>query len=932
MSHDPNAFKVAFAVTEVGPEVAAGDYFTALEFGTALRKLLRWEVVWLPKADWYNVGDANALIAMTDHYDLAQLGPRAASLVKICWMRNWFDRWVGKPHFGMWDIRLCSSVKASEHIKDRYGFTSSVLRIATNQSRFRPRAEDKLYDYVFTGSYWGAPRDIEKIDPAAIGLRFALFGKNWENHPQFQAYCKGFAPYHAMPKIYNQSKILVDDANSVTKGWGSVNSRVFDALASGILVITNSATGSAELFNNQLPVYQSPNSLREMLLYYLDDPQLYQKTLAPLRSEVLAHHTYDIRARELTKIIAAYLQTRPPLEVTDSSCVSLIENEQPGGSCRVSIIIPVFNQAPYTAKCLETIFKNTPGSYEIIVVDNGSTDDTPQLLDNYAGKIRVLRNTTNQGFAKACNFGARESRAPYLLFLNNDTEVLPGWLQPMLDMASKDNIAAVGSKLLFPDNTIQHAGVLIIEQKGKTTILPRHVFLNEDPSHPIVNIPMYFQAITAACMLVKKIDFEAVNGFDEEYWNGSEDVDLCFKFQKIGKKVAFEPKSVVVHHEGKSGKERKIAIPKNNIRLREKWAGIISPDIIDYGKNIVPGTSKIVSPINKEKITSRQIIEHALMWWCDYSGNRPLQLAEQALQSKKWNTAIEIIKNIFAIYKNSHLPELYTLLAKAYKLNGEIEKSKSTLTQGIKKYPQNKKIISEIEKYNGIHKDKISVYKQKHSGIEIIDIQNIDNAIIQEYGNIIVIMPCTDTTMGMKTVNILHSRSGIPCTTIIAHDTAKYGFIATANMVFRKICSKYAVYLAQDAFPCRNWLSMATQALERSGKGLLAFNDGKWMGNLASFGMVRTAWVNTIYNNALFFPGYTSHAADNELTTIARATNNYIYDPNISLIEVDYEKENKPFGNHIDRNIFTERAKLGFGNIIDPAKAKEIVKDYQIFI
>lgn len=932
MSQDPRTFKVAFAVTEVGPEVAAGDYFTALELGSALRKLLHWEVVWLPKEDWYNVGDANALIAMTDHYDLTSLGPKAAGLLKICWMRNWFDRWAGKPFFSNWDIRLCSSLQAATHIMERYGFTPSILRIATNPTRFRPRPEEKLYDYVFTGSYWGAARDIEQIDPASIGLRFALFGKNWERHPQFQAYCKGFAPYHAMPRIYNQSRILVDDANGVTKEWGSVNSRVFDALASGIMVITNSATGSAEVFKDQLPVYLSPQSLREALTRYLDDPQLYRETLAPLRAEVLAHHTYDIRAQELTKIIATYLQTRSSLQVNAPSNISLIKNEQQPAPWRVSIIIPVFNQAHYTAKCLESIFKNTPDGYEVIIVDNGSTDETPQLLSSYAGKIRVLRNATNQGFAKACNYGAKESRAPYLLFLNNDTEVLPGWLQPLLIMAGKDDIGAVGSKLIFPDNTIQHAGVLIIEQKEKTTILPRHVFLNEDASNPIVNIPMYFQAVTAACMLVKKNDFEDVNGFDEEYWNGSEDVDFCFKLQKIGKKIAFEPQSTVIHHEGKSGKERKIAIPKNNSRLREKWTGIISPDIIDYESNIVPGTSGIVSQINKGKIKSSQIIEHAIAWWCDYTGNKPLQLAEQALYSKKWNTAISIIKNIFVIYKNSYIPELYTLLANAYEFNGEIEKSKSTLTQGIKRYPKNEKILFEIEKYNIKHNDKICIRKPEHKAITIIDTQNIDNIHIPEYDNIIIIMPCTDTELGMKTAKILHDRSGIECTTIIAHDTAKRGFIATANMVFRKIRSKYAVYLAQDAFPCRNWLSMATQALERSGKGLLAFNDGKWMGKLASFGMVRTAWISSIYKDSLFFPGYASHAGDNELTTIARASNNYVYDPNISLIEVDYEKENKPFGNHVDRSIFTERAKLGFGNIVDPAKAKEIVKDYQIFI
>jgi GT2 family glycosyltransferase/spore maturation protein CgeB len=581
MSHNHRTFKVAFAVTEVGPEVAAGDYFTALELGTALRKILRWEVVWLPKADWYNVGDANALIAMTDHYDLAQLGPRAASLVKICWMRNWFDRWAGKPHFGMWDIRLCSSIKASDHIKDRYGFTSSVLRIATNQSRFRPRSEGKLYDYVFTGSYWGAPRDIEKIDPVAIGLRFALFGKNWENHPQFRAHCKGFVPYHAMARIYNQSRILVDDANSVTKGWGSVNSRVFDALASGILVITNSAASSAELFDNQLPVYQSPDTLREILTRYLDDPSLYQKTVETLRERVLTDHIYDIRARELAKIVFSHLQARQ----SQPEAHRALPPQPPVADLQrtrfVSIVIPVFNQAHFTAKCLDALFQNTPDCCEIIVVDNGSTDSTAQLLAQYGSKIQIIRNAQNQGFAKACNSGAVAASTPLLLFLNNDTEVQPGWLPPLLAMAGRPNIGAVGSRLLFPDGSVQHAGVVIVERRGIVPLLPRHAFIGESLNVVAPTKATSMQAVTAACMLVNASDFSDVGGFDTAYWNGCEDVDLCFKLAQLGKKIVYEPASIVVHHEGKSGHERTVAITVNNARLRTRWEGLVAPDIID---------------------------------------------------------------------------------------------------------------------------------------------------------------------------------------------------------------------------------------------------------------------------------------------------------------------------------------------------------------
>jgi hypothetical protein len=265
-------------------------------------------------------------------------------------MRNWFDRWAAKPFFPMWDIRLISSKRAADYIREKHGFSSTILPIATNNTRFRPREVEKLYDYVFTGSYWGAPRDIEKIDPAAIGLRFALFGKNWEQHPQFSAFYKGFLPYHAMAKVYNQSRLLVDDANTATKKWGSMNSRVFDALAAGTLVITNNVLGSEELFENRLPTYDSPQALQGILRNYLNDPALYQKTLEDLRSSVLLHHTYDTRARELASIIHNHLLAVQERQL----CVQ--ENRHTASATKrpplVSIIIPVFNQAHFTAACL----------------------------------------------------------------------------------------------------------------------------------------------------------------------------------------------------------------------------------------------------------------------------------------------------------------------------------------------------------------------------------------------------------------------------------------------------------------------------------------------------------------------------------------------------------------------------------------------------
>ena len=638
MKQAPKAFKIAFAVTEVGPDASAGDYFTAMELGTSLRKLFRWEVVWLPKEDWYKVGDANAIVAMTDHYDPTLLGAAATNLIKICWMRNWFDRWAAKPFFPMWDIRLISSKRAADYIREKHGFSSTILPLATNNTRFRPREVEKLYDYVFTGSYWGAPRDIEEIDPAAIGLRFALFGKKWEQHPQFSAFYKGFLPYHAMAKVYNQSRLLVDDANTATKKWGSMNSRIFDALAAGTLVITNNVLGSEELFENRLPTYDSPQALQGILRNYLNDPALYQNTLEDLRSSVLLHHTYELRARELASIIHNHLLAVQERQL----CVQ--KNTHTASATKrpplVSIIIPVFNQAHFTAACLKALLKNTPPICEVIVVDNGSMDGTPQLLAQYGSHIRVIRNEQNQGFARACNSGASASNAPFLLFLNNDTEVQPNWLEPLLAMASRPRVGAVGSRLLFPDGTTQHAGVVIVERRGINSLLPRHAFIGEDQAITVPDKPMFMQAVTAACMLVNTGDFRDANGFDTAYWNGCEDVDLCFKLGQLGKKIIYEPASVVIHHEGKSGHERSVAISANNARLRGRWEGLVTPDLIE-----INGSAKVAEGLTRRIRDGGELApppgysEALEAWWSRY---RSRHLSPKSGRTGKARIAIRI--------------------------------------------------------------------------------------------------------------------------------------------------------------------------------------------------------------------------------------------------------------------------------------------------
>lgn len=289
---------------------------------------------------------------------------------------------------------------------------------------------------------------------------------------------------------------------------------------------------------------------------------------------------YGQKALEINKYLAAGLKRCADVHAAFSMEASQSAVYVPPA---VSVIIPLYNNKFFTWRCIEEIRRHTRSElYELVLVDNGSTDGTYELFNNLSPPIKVIRNVRNQGFAKACNQGAESAAGKYLLFLNNDTEPQPGWLESLLNSAEQDpSVAAVGSKLLYPDGTIQHAGVVIADDRvTHDPLLGKHIYQGLPADHPAAGISREYKALTAACLLIRREAFEAVQGFDEGYWNGYEDVDLCFKLRQKGWKLIYQPDSVVVHHESKSGSERFAKAAQNIALLHEKWLGTIPPDVI----------------------------------------------------------------------------------------------------------------------------------------------------------------------------------------------------------------------------------------------------------------------------------------------------------------------------------------------------------------
>ena len=316
-SNEP--LKIAFIVTEEGETASAGDYFTAIEFGEFLKKL-GWHISFIPhhgQGYWYHIpDDVDVVISLLDRYDPNRIKSLNQSLIKIAWPRNWFDRWVSHPSFKKYDMVFAPSKTAQEYINKFSNKKPILLPLATNPKRFNeniPQNQKYLCDYCFTGSYWNDPRDIiEMLEPDNIPYKFNLYGKNWDKIPKFKKYYHGFIPYSKLPEVYASTKIVIDDANRATKKYGSVNSRVYDALACGALVITNGKKGALETFKGKLPVFNSNKELNYQLVYYLSNEDERRAKIKELQEFVLEKHTYANRAETLEKNLVTYLSTLNP--------------------------------------------------------------------------------------------------------------------------------------------------------------------------------------------------------------------------------------------------------------------------------------------------------------------------------------------------------------------------------------------------------------------------------------------------------------------------------------------------------------------------------------------------------------------------------------------------------------------------------------------
>jgi glycosyltransferase involved in cell wall biosynthesis len=248
----------------------------------------------------------------------------------------------------------------------------------------------------------------------------------------------------------------------------------------------------------------------------------------------------------------------------------------------VSIVIPVYGQGELTEKCVESIL-NSPvkSNYEIVCVDNGSDIDTANTLKRLASsdsRIKLVSNAENFNFSLGCNLGFANSMGGIVVFLNNDTTVTPGWLDKLVAPLADDTLVAVQPKLVYPDGTIQCAGVVFSGQSP----LGYPLYAGVDQNDPDANKSRAFQAVSAACIALRSADFISLKGFDPTFINGQEDVDLCLRLTHSTNRTCwYEATSLVYHYESKSPGRGKY-ITFNRRMFVNRWGNKVKKDDYKY--------------------------------------------------------------------------------------------------------------------------------------------------------------------------------------------------------------------------------------------------------------------------------------------------------------------------------------------------------------
>ncbi len=297
---------------------------------------------------------------------------------------------------------------------------------------------------------------------------------------------------------------------------------------------------------------------------------LVHRATGLIRRGIVSLHTRGLRASWERTLVQFRRLSAPPAAPLYAPADRLEPAFAGVDAPRASIVIPVYGQLAQTLRCLRALAEHPAAAgTEVIVVDDGSTDATPQRLSSVPG-LRYHRRERNGGFIAACNDGAALARGEFVAFLNNDTVPQPGWLDALLAVFDAvPDAGLAGAQLRYPDGRLQEAGGVVFSD-GSAWNYGRH----ESPDDPRYAYLRDADYASGAAIALPRALFHSLGGFDAAYAPAYyEDTDLAFKVRAAGRRVVYQPEAVVVHEEGAtSGTDTRTGVKAFQARNRERFA------------------------------------------------------------------------------------------------------------------------------------------------------------------------------------------------------------------------------------------------------------------------------------------------------------------------------------------------------------------------
>lgn len=505
--------------------------------------------------------------------------------------------------YGNWELCL------ADGSDDQHGYVGDICRkYASSDSRVRYRKLEKNYGIsgntnacidMATGDFISLFDHDDLLHPAALFAKmkviceqdadFVYTDENTFHHTPADAFCPHFKPDFAPDNLR---------ANNYICHFTSFKRTLLDEVGK----FRSECDGSQD-FDMMLRLTEKARKIVHI-------PQIlyYWRAHANSVADSVGAKPYVIEAAK--RAISDHLE-RVGLkgEVLDSAVPSMYRlRYEVEGEPLVSIIIPNYEHLNELRVCLDSIFeKSTYRNFEVIVVENNSVSqeifDYYRFIQHKWDNVKVVVWDKYFNYSAINNFGAKFAAGDHILLLNNDTEVIsPDWIQELLMYSQRSDVGAVGAKLYYPDNTVQHAGLGI----GLLT-LAGHYHRNFDRNHPgYMGRLIYAQnvsGVTAACVMLRRDVWDKIGGLDETFEVAFNDVDMCMRIRKAGYLIVWTPFAELYHYESKSrGIEdtpaKKKRFEGEVLRFQARWAAELDAGDPYFNSNF---------DLNKEDFSIREV-------------------------------------------------------------------------------------------------------------------------------------------------------------------------------------------------------------------------------------------------------------------------------------------------------------------------------------